>query len=238
MAAISNDPAAELEPDLTQRINVEGGQRLAQLALDAGVRRLVFLSSCSIYGTGANLALTEESSLRPVSLYAEAMAQSERALRELGDASAGVFEPVILRLATVFGVSPRMRFDLAVNVMAKDAYIDRRITVDGGGRQWRPFVHVRDVGRAIVLALTADAAKVAGQTFNVGSDENNLRILTLALRVRDEVPGTQVVHAHTDPEMRDYNVSFDRRTPCSASSPRSRSRTACATCSTPCAPAG
>lgn len=210
MAAISNDPAAELEPDLTQRVNVEGGQRLAQLALDAGVRRLVFLSSCSIYGTGTSLALTEESELRPVSLYAAAMAQSEAGLRELAAASAGAFEPVILRLATVFGVSPRMRFDLAVNVMAKDAYIDRRITVDGGGRQWRPFVHVRDVGRAIVLGLSADAATVAGETFNIGSDENNLQILTLALRVRDEVPGTQVVHAFTDPELRDYNVSFDK----------------------------
>ena len=119
-------------------------------------------------------------------------------------------EVCALRLATVFGLSPRMRFDLAVNVMTKNAYVDRRIVVDGGGRQWRPFLHVRDAARAFETALTSDAPKVAGEVFNVGSDPNNVQILNLAFRVRDAVPGTEVVHAPTDPDLRDYNVSFDK----------------------------
>jgi nucleoside-diphosphate-sugar epimerase len=103
-----------------------------------------------------------------------------------------------------------MRFDLAINVMTKNAYVNRRIVVDGGGRQWRPFVHVRDVARAFELALTSDAPSVAGEVFNVGCDENNVQILNLAFRVRDAVPGTEVAHAATDPDLRDYNVSFDK----------------------------
>jgi nucleoside-diphosphate-sugar epimerase len=115
-----------------------------------------------------------------------------------------------LRLATVFGLSPRMRFDVAINVMTKNAYVNRRITVDGGGRQWRPFVHVRDAARAFELALTSKREQVAGQVFNVGADVNNVQVLNLAFRVRDAVPGTEVVHAPTDPDLRDYNVSFEK----------------------------
>jgi nucleoside-diphosphate-sugar epimerase len=128
----------------------------------------------------------------------------------MGRASHGAIETCALRLATVFGLSPRMRFDLAINVMTKNAYVARRITVDGGGRQWRPFVHVRDVARAFELALSSDVSKVAGQVFNVGSDQNNVQILNLAFRVRDHVPGTEVVLAPTDPDLRDYNVSFEK----------------------------
>src|SRR5205807_911993 len=124
-------------------------------------------------------------------------------------ASRGALEVCVLRLATVFGLSPRMRFDLAINVMTKNAYVARRITVDGGGRQWRPFVHVRDVANAITLALAGDVSNVAGAVFNVGSDQNNVQILNLAFRVRDAIPGTEVVHAPTDPDLRDYHVSFD-----------------------------
>lgn len=103
-----------------------------------------------------------------------------------------------------------MRFDLAVNVMTKNAYLRQRITVDGGGRQWRPFVHVEDVARCILLVLEAPTSVIAGRVFNVGSDDNNLRIMNLAYRVRDKVPGTRVEHVSTDPDLRDYNVSFER----------------------------
>src|SRR4029077_6007942 len=95
-------------------------------------------------------------------------------------------------------------------VMTKNAYVNRRITVDGGGRQWRPFVHVGDVSRAVERALTSDASKVAGAVFNVGSDAGNVQILNLAFRVRDAIPGTEVVHAPTDPDLRDYNVAFEK----------------------------
>ncbi len=212
VAGISNDPSCELEPDLTRSVNVDGGKRLAKLAWEAGVRRYVYSSSCSVYGHGEGLGLTETSGRHPVSLYARAKAEIEDYLLELQKAprASGPFEGVMLRLATVFGLSPRMRFDLAINVMTKNAYVNRRIMVDGGGRQWRPFVHVRDVAEAFALALLADAKVVAGQIFNVGSNTNNVQILNLAFRVRDAVPGTEVVHAPTDPDLRDYNVSFER----------------------------
>jgi nucleoside-diphosphate-sugar epimerase len=205
LSGISNDPSCELEPELTRSVNVDGAKRLASAAIEAGVRRYVFSSSCSVYGHGEGLGLIETSARHPVSLYARAKAEVEDFL--LG--SKGM-EVCALRLATVFGLSPRMRFDLAINVMTKNAYVARRITVDGGGRQWRPFVHVRDVARAFELALTSDASKVAGEVFNVGSDANNVQILNLAFRVRDAVPGTEVVHAPTDPDLRDYNVSFEK----------------------------
>jgi nucleoside-diphosphate-sugar epimerase len=231
ISGISNDPSCELEPELTRSVNVDGAKHLASAALEQGVRRYVFSSSCSVYGHGEGLGLTETSPRHPVSLYARAKAEVEDFLLGAsagasagagasasagasGGAGKGVagtgMEVCALRLATVFGLSPRMRFDLAINVMTKNAYVGRRITVDGGGRQWRPFVHVRDVARAFELGLTSDASKVAGQVFNVGSDASNVQILNLAFRVRDAVPGTEVVHAPTDPDLRDYNVSFEK----------------------------
>ena len=210
LSGISNDPSCELDPDLTRSVNVDGAKRLAVAAREQGVKRYVFSSSCSVYGHGDGLGLVETSQRRPVSLYARAKAEVEDFLLEMGKSSRGEMEVCALRLATVFGLSPRMRFDLAINVMTKNAYVGRRITVDGGGRQWRPFVHVRDAAGAFELALTSDAAKVSGEVFNVGSDLNNVQILNLAFRVRDVVPGTEVVHAPTDPDLRDYNVAFDK----------------------------
>ena len=210
LSGISNDPSCELEPDLTRDVNVTGAKRLAVAAREQGVRRYVFSSSCSVYGHGEGLGLTESSPCHPVSLYARAKAEVEDFLQGLGRSSRGAMEITCLRLATVFGLSPRMRFDLAINVMTKNAYVQHRIMVDGGGRQWRPFVHVRDAARAFELGLTSDASKVADHVYNVGSDANNVQILNLAFRVRDAVPGTEVVHAPTDPDLRDYNVSFDK----------------------------
>lgn len=208
VSGISNDPSCELEPELTKGVNIDGGKRLSRYAKEAGVRRYVYSSSCSVYGHGEGLGLTETSGRHPVSLYARAKAEMEDVL--FGELKSNSFEVVALRLATVFGLAPRMRFDLAINVMTKNAYVHRRITVDGGGRQWRPFVHVRDVGDAFALAMTADAKLVNGEVFNVGSTQNNVQILNLAFRVRDAIPGTEVVHAPTDPDLRDYNVNFDK----------------------------
>lgn len=210
LSGISNDPSCELEPELTKSVNIDGGKRLVVLAREAGVRRYVYSSSCSVYGHGEGLGLTETSNRHPVSLYARAKVEVEDFLMENGKASGGKFEAVALRLATVFGLSPRMRFDLAINVMTKNAYVGRRITVDGGGRQWRPFVHVRDVAAGFALALESDAKVVAGQVFNLGADTSNVQILNLAFRVRDAIPGTEVVHAPTDPDLRDYNVAFEK----------------------------
>jgi nucleoside-diphosphate-sugar epimerase len=208
LAGISNDPSCELDPELTRSINLEGALRVARLAQAAGASRIVFASSCSVYGHGAGLRLTEGSPLHPVSLYAHCKAEAEQGLLTLGK-STGI-SVTALRFATVFGLSEKMRFDLAINVMTKNAYVARRITVDGGGQQWRPFVHVRDVAEAIRRVLDAPVASVKGAVINIGSDTNNVRIKNLAFRVRDIVPGTEVIMAPTDPDLRDYNVGFDR----------------------------
>jgi nucleoside-diphosphate-sugar epimerase len=208
LAGISNDPSCELDPALTRSVNYEGALRMARLAQAAGAARIVFASSCSVYGHGSELALTEDTAPAPVSLYARCKADSEQGLFDLGRTT-GVCVTA-LRFATVFGLSERMRFDLAVNVMTKNAYVARKITVEGGGQQWRPFVHVRDVGETIRRVLEAPVQTVQGQVFNVGSNENNLRIKNLAYRVRDLMPGTEIVMAPTDPDLRDYNVSFEK----------------------------
>jgi len=160
-----------------------------------------------VYGRGEELGLTETSSLHPVSLYAQCKADAEGALMSLRRPG---FAPTIVRLATVFGLSPRMRFDLAINVMTKNAYTRGQITVDGGGKQWRPFVHVADVAETMQGMVDAEVATVDGEVFNVGHDTNNVKILHLAYRVRDAVPGTQIVMAPTDPDLRNYNVRFDK----------------------------
>ena len=208
VSGISNDPSCELDADLTTAVNVGGGKRLANCAIEAGVRRYVYSSSCSVYGHGAGEGLMETSSRHPVSAYARSKVELEDTLTKMH--AEGAMEVVVFRLATVFGLSPRMRFDLAINVMTKNAYVNRRITVDGGGRQWRPFVHVKDVADAFLQGVTRDAKLVNGEVFNVGSTANNLRILNLAFRVRDAIPGTEIVHAATDPDLRDYNVSFEK----------------------------
>jgi nucleoside-diphosphate-sugar epimerase len=208
LAGISNDPSCELSPELTRSVNYEGALRVARLAQAAGAQRIVFASSCSVYGHGSGLSLTEDSPLAPVSLYARCKADCEQGLSELGRTTG--ISVTALRFATVFGLSERMRFDLAVNVMTKNAYVARKITVDGGGEQWRPFVHVRDVAEAIRRALAAPMSAVRGQVINVGSNDNNLRIKNLAYRVRDRVPGTEIVMAPTDPDLRDYNVAFEK----------------------------
>ncbi len=208
LAGISNDPACELDTELTRTVNLEGSRRCHRLAQGAGVGRIVFASSCSVYGHGEGTQLTETSPLHPVSLYARCKAEVEQSALELGRTTQMCVTS--LRFATVFGLSVRMRFDLAVNVMTKNAYTQQRIVVDGGGKQWRPFVHVADVAEAIRRTLEAPVETVRGQVLNVGSNECNLRILNLAYRVRDAIPGTHLDIAGSDPDLRDYNVNFDR----------------------------
>jgi nucleoside-diphosphate-sugar epimerase len=208
LAGISNDPACELDPELTRSVNLEGSRRCHRLAQGAGVKRVVLASSCSVYGHGEGMQLRETSPLHPVSLYARCKAEAEESLLEMGKTTP--MEVVALRFATVFGLSSRMRFDLAINVMTKNAYTQQRIVVDGGGKQWRPFVHVADVAEALIRSLEAPASKVNGEVINVGSNKNNVRILNLAYRVRDAIPGTHLDIAGSDPDLRDYNVNFDK----------------------------
>ena len=209
LAGISNDPASDLAPAITEDINLRGAVHLARLAKQAGVARYLYSSSCSVYGhsngKGADDRLTEESPNNPVSLYARTKVGAEAELATLNDDH---FTVVFLRNATVYGLSYRMRFDLVINLMTLYAYKNRKLYVLGGGRQWRPLVHVRDVGRAFMLMMDAPSEKVAGQAFNVGSDEQCYQIYQIAQMVRDVVPHTDLEVVPDDPDKRSYNVSF------------------------------
>lgn len=207
LAGLSNDASAEIDPNLTRMINYEGAVRLAKLAKESGVRRYVYSSSASVYGHGLQEKLKEGDECQPQTLYAQSKLQVEEHLAELASSN---FEPVIFRNATVFGLAPRMRFDLAVNIMTLRAWKERVIYVMGGGEQWRPFVHVADVVRALVHGLEESSELVAGEIFNVGGDDMNYQIRQLAQFVRDVVPNTTIHMIPDDPDKRTYHLSFDK----------------------------
>jgi len=206
LAALSNDPAGELDPAKTLDINYLGRARIARLARHAGVARYVLASSCSIYGFQTGL-LTEESPVNPLTTYAEANHLAEQAVLPL---SCDSFCVTALRQATVYGLSPRMRFDLAVNGMTLGLWKNGKINVLRDGSQWRPFVHVEDTARAFLLVLESAVEAVSGQVFNVGSDEQNIRILDLAKQVATACGREFAMEWYGDPDHRSYTVSFGK----------------------------
>jgi len=206
LAALSNDPSGELDPSATYEINYRGRVRVAALSRKRGVSRYVYASTCSVYGFQDGL-ITESSPVNPLTAYARANYMAEQ---EILGMSAKGFVCVALRQATVYGYSPRMRFDLAVNGMVRSLFLDGKIKVMRDGSQWRPFVHVRDTSRAFILAMEADASLVNGEVFNVGSDEQNVQIIELA-KVVAEACGVELeVEWYGDPDNRSYRVSFDK----------------------------
>jgi nucleoside-diphosphate-sugar epimerase len=206
LAAIVGDPACNLDPEETINLNYAATKILAEAADFYGVQRLVFASSCSVYGASQKEdLLNERSRLNPVSLYARTRVLSENIIFD----RCGDTEPVVLRLATVFGLSPRMRFDLVVNTLTARAVVERTISIFGG-RQWRPNVHCRDAARAFLMALEAPGDKVAGEVFNVGGDENNHRISEIGEIVASIVGDVQVNLQNEIPDPRDYRVSFEK----------------------------
>lgn len=208
LAAIVGDPACSREPDEARRVNVDATRRLLDLAQELGVDRFLFSSTCSNYGkmeAGDALA-TEEWELRPVSLYAETKVEAE--LETLARANPD-FTTACLRLATVYGVSPRMRFDLTVNEFVRDALLARELVVYGE-QFWRPYIHVRDAARAIVLVLEAAADAVAGEVFNVGSSDQNFRKQDLVALLLERLPDTAVDRVTRTEDPRDYRVSFEK----------------------------
>ena len=209
LAGISNDPASDLAPRITEEINLAGARHTARLAKQAGVARYLYSSSCSIYGhnNGTGDRLNECSPKAPVSLYAKTKIGAEAELAKLNDEN---FTVVFLRNATVYGLSYRMRFDLVINLMTLYAYKHRKLFVTGGGQQWRPLIHVRDVARAFLMIMDAPQELVSGQAFNVGSTEQNYQIYRIAQMVRDVVPHTELEIVPDDPDKRSYNVSFEK----------------------------
>jgi nucleoside-diphosphate-sugar epimerase len=207
LAGLSNDPACDLDPVLTDDININGGVRILELARSAGVKRYVYSSSCSVYGHGKTKSLNEDSPPNPVSAYAQSKVEVER--KVLG-ALHPDFCVTVLRHATAYGVSPRMRFDLVLNLMTLHAFKRRRIFIMGGGEQWRPIVHVRDIAQAFIAVLEASVSKVNGEIFNAGSTGQNFQILQLAAMVKGVMPDISIEIAPDDPDRRTYHVSFDK----------------------------
>ncbi|MBI5803872.1 aminotransferase class I/II-fold pyridoxal phosphate-dependent enzyme [Candidatus Pacearchaeota archaeon] len=209
LAALSNDPSCDLDPRDSLKINYEATKRLAELSKEKKIKKFIYASSCSVYGAGLNEKLTEESKKIPVSVYADTKLKSEVALAAMADED---FAPCFLRNATVFGLSPRMRFDLAVNAMAKYVVTKNKVQVFGGGKQWRPFVHVEDVADAFIKALEASIDRIRGNAFNVGSNELNFQMGTLAALIKKCFPEIEIEIIQEDPDKRSYNVCFDKIT--------------------------
>jgi len=205
LAAIVGDPACARQPEVAQQVNLEATKALIDDARVAGVNRFVFASTCSNYGKLENGKLAdEEVDLAPVSLYAETKVAAERAVLESGFPS-----PTCLRFATVYGTSPRMRFDLTVNEFTRDLALTNHLVIFGE-QFWRPYIHVRDAARAIADVLGAPCDAVAGEVFNVGNTEENYRKLDLVQLLRKRFPDGQVDFVHRDEDPRDYRVSFEK----------------------------
>lgn len=204
LAALSNDPAGELDQEKTLAINHQGRARMAHLAKEQGVERYVLASSCSIYGFQDGV-LDETSTTNPLTTYAEANLRAEQSNLPLADKS---FSVTALRQATVYGLSPRMRFDLAINGMTLGMWKDGKIPLLRDGTQWRPFVHVRDTSRAFIAALQAPKEKVSGQIFNVGCDGQNYQIMPLAQQVAEALGKPFNFEWYGLPDHRSYQVSF------------------------------
>ena len=208
LAAIVGDPACAADPEAARAVNLDATRSLVAEAAAAGVRRFVFASTCSNYGrmTDPAVPIDEDGVLSPLSLYAETKVEVEREL--LGAAPEGLV-PTCLRFATLYGVAPRMRFDLTVNEFTRELWADR--TLDVFGEQfWRPYVHVADAARAIRAVLEAPGDVAGGRVFNVGRTDENYRKADLVELIRAQTPSGRVEFVHRDEDPRDYKVGFER----------------------------
>src|SRR5712672_2454374 len=208
LAALSNDPLGDLNPQLTYEINHLASVRLAEQAKAAGVRRFAFASSCSNYGAAGDEPVDEEAELNPVTAYGESKVRVERDVSRLADDS---FSPTFLRCATAYGVSPRLRFDIVLNNLVAWAFTSGKIHLKSDGTPWRPIVHIEDISRAFIAALEAPADQVFNEAFNVGQTAHNYRIRDLAEIVAGVVPNCTVEFADdASPDKRSYRVSFEK----------------------------
>jgi nucleoside-diphosphate-sugar epimerase len=208
LAAVSNDPSGELFEQATWEINHLARARLARLAKAAGVQRYILPSSCSIYGFQPDeVFCTETHPVNPLSTYARANVAAERDVLPLADED---FCVVVLRQATLYGYSPRMRFDLAINGMTWGAWSTGRLPLMRDGTQWRPMVHVRDTAAAQLFMLSAPPERVSGQVFNVASQENNYQLGSLGELVQSAMPRRPAIEWYGDPDRRSYRVTSER----------------------------
>jgi nucleoside-diphosphate-sugar epimerase len=209
LAALSNDPLGNLNPELTYEINHRASVTLAKLARQAGVPRFIFSSSCSTYGAAADEEmLTEEAEFNPVTPYGHSKVLVEKEVAELADDN---FSPTFLRNATAYGVSPRLRFDIVLNNLVAWAHATGKVLIKSDGTPWRPIIHIEDISRAFIAVLHAPREVVHNQAFNVGRNDQNYRIRDLAEIVEETVPGCQIEYAaDAGPDKRTYRVDFSK----------------------------
>lgn len=208
LAELSNDPLGQQDPNLTHEINHGGSVRLAQLARKAGIRRFVYMSSCSVYGVGApDQVLDEDSPVNPQTAYAECKAKVER---DVSAMAGDDFEPCFLRNATAYGASPRQRFDIVLNDLCGLAWTTKQIKLLSDGSPWRPLVHALDMCQAVHLSLIAPPDRIRGQIFNVGSNQQNYRVIEIARIVANEFSGCELIVGEPSADNRSYRVNFDK----------------------------
>src|SRR3984957_820278 len=206
LAAISNDPIGDLNPDATYSVNADGAIHMAEMAKLAGGPRLLFSSSCSLYGAAGDAPVAEDGAFNPVTPYGESKVRAESGIGKLADDS---FSPVYLRNATAYGSSPRLRADIVVNNLTGTAFTRGEVRLQSDGPPWRPLVHIEDISRAFLAALEAPRDVVHDQAFNVGRDVDNVQIRDVADLVRDTVTGSKVTLAgNAGPDLRNYRVDF------------------------------
>jgi nucleoside-diphosphate-sugar epimerase len=209
LAALCNDPLGDLHPEWTHEINHQASVRLAGMARDAGVKRFLYASSCSMYGAaGGDDVLSEEAPLRPLTAYAISKVRTEADVSKIATES---FSPVFMRNATAYGLSPRLRADVVLNNLVCWAHTTGRIRIMSDGTPWRPIVHVQDISRAFAAVLAAPRASIHNQAFNVGANGENYQVRELAEIVRDTVPGCTIEYAAgAGPDPRSYRVDFGK----------------------------
>jgi len=208
LAAIVGDPACAQDGESASQINYAATRMMAELAAGHGIERFIFASTCSVYGA-SNALMDENSETNPISLYAYTKLQSEQVLLE---ARSKCFHPIVLRIATVFGLAPRPRFDLVVNLLTARAVQEGLITIFNGD-QWRPFIHVEDVAEAVMRIFLAPLESVSAEIFNVGDDNLNFTLSQIAEKIKKQLPETRIEHVQNS-DHRNYRVSFRKIKEC------------------------